>query len=61
MTVPFRSLLIGSVAFSIELKMTEADMGAIEAEQIADEELVLIVLARFCELPDAIELDIDAI
>lgn len=49
------------MAFSIELKMTEADVSQIEAEEIADEELVRIVLARFSELPDAIEMDIDAI
>ncbi len=49
------------MVFSIESKMTEADVNQKQAEEIADEELVRTVLARFSELPDAIEMDIDAI
>jgi hypothetical protein len=41
--------------------MTEADAVPIEAEAIADEELARTVLARLSEIPDAIEMDIDAI
>ena len=41
--------------------MTEADINQMQAEEIADEELVRTVLARLGELPDAIEMDIDAI
>ena len=51
----------GSVVFSIEVKMTEADINPMQSEKIADEELERTVLARFNELPDAIEMDIDAI
>ena len=49
------------MVFNIELKMTEADINQMQAEEIADEELVRSVLARCSELPDAIEMDIDAI
>lgn len=41
--------------------MTEADVNQLEAEENADKELARTVLARFSELPDAIEMDIDAI
>lgn len=41
--------------------MTEAEINQMQAEEIADEELERTVLARFNELPDAIEMDIDAI
>lgn len=49
------------MVFSIELKLPEPDINQMQAEEIADEELVRTVLARFSELPDAIEMDIDAI
>jgi hypothetical protein len=41
--------------------MSDADINQMQAEEIADEELERTVLARFNELPDAIEMDIDAI